>query len=109
MAVDVAELTKLMIGAARGKLKKQWPVIRQYTEAEARKTAETIAMIEKLRLAGQISPNEARLLLDMQRNSAKAVLLTVEGLGLLAAEAAINAAIGAVRSTVNKAVGFALL
>lgn len=109
MAVDVAELAKLMLGAARGKLKKHWPVIREYAEAEARKTAETIAMIEKLRLASQISPAEARLLLEMQRNSAKAVLLTVEGLGLLAAEAAINAAIGAVRSTVNKAVGFALI
>ena len=109
MAIDVAELAHVMIGAARGKLKKQWPVIRAYAESEARKTAETIAMIERLRLAGDISPTEARLLLEMQRNSAKAVLMTVEGLGLLAAEAAINAAIGAVRTTVNKAVGFALL
>ena len=109
MALDVGALAKAMVGAAKGKLKKQWPKIKEYAAAEARKTAETLAMIEKLRIAGSISPTEARLLLEMQRNSAKAVLLTIEGLGLLAAEAAINAAVGSVRTTVNKAVGFALI
>lgn len=109
MALDVEGLAKAMLGAAKGKLKKQWPVIKEYAAAEARKTAETLALIERLRLTGEISTKEAKLLLDMQRNSAKAVLLTVEGLGLLAAESAINAAVGAVRMTVNRAVGFALI
>lgn len=109
MALDIGALTQAMVTAARGKLRKQWPVIKEYATAEAKKTAETLAMIEKLRLTGDISPKEARLLLGMQRNSAKAVLLTVEGLGLLTAEAAINAAVGTVRTTVNKAVGFALI
>ena len=109
MALDVAALAQAMIGAARGKLKKHWPTIKEYAEAEARKTAETLAMIERLRLTGDISPKEAKLLLEMQRNSAKSVLLTVQGLGLLAAEAAINAAVGAVRTTVNSAVGFELI
>jgi hypothetical protein len=45
----------------------------------------------------------------MQKNSALAVMLTVEGLGLLTVESAINAALGAVRDSVNTAVGFALL
>ena len=109
MALDVAELAKSMLQAARGRLKKHWPTIKAYVEAVAKKTAETLAMIEKLRMAGQISPAEARLLLEMQRNSAKAVLLTVEGLGLLVAEGAINAAVNAVRVPVNKALGFELL
>ena len=109
MAIDVAELAKTMLQASRGKLKKHWPSIKEYAAAEAHKTAETFAMIEKLRAAGQISPAEARLLLDMQRNAAKAVLLTVEGLGLLAAEGAINAAVKAVRTPVNRALGFELL
>lgn len=109
MALDVGALAQAMLGAAKGKLKKQWPVIKEYAAAEARKTAETLALIERLRLAGEISTKEARLLLEMQRNSAKAVLMSVEGLGLLAAESAINAAIGAVRTAVNKAVGFTLI
>lgn len=109
MALDVAELARSMLQASRGKLKKHWPVIKEYAAAEAKKTAETLAMIEQLRIAGQISPTEARLLMEMQRNSAKAVLLTIEGLGLLAAEGAINAAVNSVRAPVNKALGFALL
>lgn len=109
MALDVEALAQAMLGAARAKLKKQWPVIKEYAAAEAKKTAETLALIEKLRLTGDISPTEARLLLEMQRNSAKSVLMTVEGLGLLAAESAINAAVGAVQTTVNKAVGFTLI
>lgn len=109
MALDASALAQAMLAAARGKLKKHWPAVKEYVAAEARKTAETLAMIERLRLAGEISPAEARLLLEMQRNSAKAVLLTVEGMGLLTAEAAINAAVGAARTAVNKAVGFALI
>jgi hypothetical protein len=45
----------------------------------------------------------------MQKNSALAVLLTVQGLGLLTVESAINAALGAVKETVNTALGFLLL
>jgi len=37
------------------------------------------------------------------------VLLTIEGIGLLAIEAAINAAVSVISTAVDKAVGFALL
>jgi len=39
----------------------------------------------------------------------QAVLLAVEGIGLIAAQNVINAALGAVKEAVNKAIGFALL
>jgi hypothetical protein len=47
--------------------------------------------------------------MEMQADTARAVLLTTEIMGLAAAEQAINAAMSAVRDTVNKAVGFILL
>jgi hypothetical protein len=37
------------------------------------------------------------------------VFLTIEGLGIIAVENALNAAIAAIRSTVNGAVKFALI
>jgi hypothetical protein len=37
------------------------------------------------------------------------VFLTIEGLGIIAVENALNAAIGAIRDTVNGAVKFALI
>jgi hypothetical protein len=109
MALDAAALAVSMIAAAKGQLKKKWPLVREYAESEARKTAETLVMIEKLYAAGKISKEEADLLLKMQRNSANAVLLAVKGMGLLAAEQAINAAVDAVRTVVNKSIGFALI
>jgi hypothetical protein len=45
----------------------------------------------------------------MQTHASKNVLLTLQGLSLLGAEAAVNAALGAVKTAVNTAVGFALI
>jgi hypothetical protein len=45
----------------------------------------------------------------MQKNALKTVLLSEKGLGLLAAEAAINSILDAVRTAVNTALGFALV
>ena len=52
---------------------------------------------------------QAELHLQIQKNAMRSVLLTVEGLGLLAAEQAINQALALVKDQVNAAVGFALL
>lgn len=109
MALNVSELGKAMLTAAKGKLSDHWPDVREYAKSEAKKTAETLAMIERLTLSGEINAQQGKALLQMQRNSTLSVLLTIEGLGLLAVESAINAALAAVRDTVNTAVGFALL
>lgn len=109
MGLNVGQLAKAMTEAAKGKLKEHWPEVKEFAKSEARKTSETLAMIERLTLTGDINIKQAKALLQMQKNSAMAVLLTVEGLGLLTVESAINAALGAVRDTVNTALGFVLL
>jgi hypothetical protein len=109
MALNVKSLAGAMLEAAKGQLGSHWPEVKDYATSEARKTAETLAMIERLALTGQINATQAKALLRMQRNSAQAVLLTVEGLGLLTVESAINAALKAVRDTVNSAVGFVVI
>jgi hypothetical protein len=109
MGLNVGQLAKAMTEAAKGKLSDHWPEVKEFAKAEAKKTAETLSMIEKLALAGEINAKQAKALLSMQKNSALAVLLTVQGLGLLTVESAINAALGAVKETVNTALGFLLL
>mgnify|MGYP003439191727 FL=1 len=47
--------------------------------------------------------------LEIQKNATRMVLMTIEGLGILAAEAAITAALNVVKDSVNTAVGFSLL
>lgn len=107
--IDPQALAQEMLTAALPVLQKKTEAARTYAEPEFKKIAETILGIENGRLEGRIGEEEARLLLDMQKNAARAVLLTVEGLGLLTVEAAINAALGAVRTAVNTAMGFSLL
>jgi hypothetical protein len=109
MALNVNELMGPMLEAVTGVFGKRWPKMRDYAEGETRKLAESLAQIAQLRVSQEISEDEARVLLEMQKNTARAVLLAVEGMGLLLAEQAINAALAAVRGTVNGALRFPLL
>jgi hypothetical protein len=45
----------------------------------------------------------------MQKRATRTVLMTAEGLGALAVEKAINAALDVVRPVVNRVLGFALV
>ena len=107
--IDAQKLGKDMLAAALGAFKEKAPAVKTYAESEFKKLAETLVTIEKARLAGEINEQQARLLLDMQKNSTRAVMLTIEGLGILTVEAAINAALAVVRDSVNAALGFALV
>ena len=107
--INVSELVKKMLGAAQEELKGKWPDAKNYAQAEFRKIGESIAFIQKEVLAGRMTEDRARLHLEVQKNAARMVLLCIEGLGILAVEAAINAALAVVKDAVNTALGFALL
>lgn len=109
MALRASSLVKEMLAAAKGEVSERWPDVKIYAEAEAKKLAQTLVMIEKLKVTGQISKKQAEILLDMQRQTSRVVLLTIEGLSLLAAEAAVNAAIKSIRDMVNDAIGWKLV
>jgi hypothetical protein len=109
MALDAKDLLGPMLNAIKPVLSKYWGDVKDFAETEAEKMAKTLATITELRVAGKINDQQAQALLDMQKHSMQAVFLAVEGIGLIAAQNAINAALGAVKDMVNKAIGFALL
>lgn len=90
-------------------LREKTPDIKNYAESESQKLAQSLVMIEQLAATGKIDEYEAKLHLDIQKNATRMVFLTIEGLGVLAVEQAINAALAAVKDAVNTALGFALL
>ena len=104
MSIDVGELLEKMLDAAKAVLEEDWPEIKEHAETELKGIAEGIALVE-----GKISQKQAKSLIKMKRNTAQIVLLTLEGLGVLAVEKAINAAIKAIKDTVNGTLDFALL
>lgn len=109
MSIRVPSLAKQMLDASKEALEDSWPEIKDYAKAEFKKTAESIAMIVRLHAAGKLNKEKAKLHMEIQKNASRTVLLTIEGLGIIAVERAINAALGAVRDTVNTAIGFRLL
>jgi len=109
MALNTNELLEQMTKALKDNLSEHWPAIRDLATSEVKKLAQNMADIEAMKIAGTISEEQARLQLNIQKNSLKTVLLTEKGLGLLAVEAAINAALGVVSAAVNKAIGWSIL
>ncbi|MBL8501206.1 MAG: hypothetical protein LZF64_03150 [Nitrosomonas sp.] len=109
MSLDAVKLGKDILAALNGSLAEKWPDVKDYGEAEAKKLAQTLVMIGTLKATGKINKEQAELHLEMQKNATRMVLMTIEGLGILSAEAAINSALNTVKDNVNKEIGFTLL
>jgi hypothetical protein len=109
MKLNYEQLVKDMLNAAKGVLSKHWKDIKPFAEQQIKSFAQNIQVIEDLKLRGEITEEQAKLHMNIQRNSLQIVLLTNEGLGILAVEAAINAAIDVVKNTVNTAIGWSIL
>jgi hypothetical protein len=109
MALNVESLATSMLTAAKGPLEADWKTVQPYAQTQFTNIAQQIVDIEAQLAAGTINQAQASLLLDMQKNASRAALLTVEGIGILAAQDAINAAVGAVATAVNGALKFPLL
>lgn len=109
MSLKVGDLASDMIAAAKAPLADDWPEVRDYAESEFKSLARTLNDIVRLAEKDKITAAEAKSLLRIHRNTTLTVLLTVKGLGVLAAERAINAALKAVAGAVNRAAPFRIL
>ena len=105
----VTDLLDSMMGAARESLVEDWPRARDYARPELKKLAQSLIDITRLAVIGKVNRQQAKALLRIHRNTTLTVMLTVEGLGVIAVENAINAALAAVRDTVNAVTPFRLL
>ena len=109
MSLDTSALVKDMLSAAKDNLGKFWKQAKPFAENETLNMANKLLLIEKLKLEGKITKEEALLHIEIQKSAFRTVLLSIKGLGLIAVEGTINAALGAIAKVVNKAVGWGLL
>jgi hypothetical protein len=109
VSLPVKEVLKPMLDAVRASLAKDWKKVERYAKPEFDRLARSLRDIAALAAEGAISAAEARSLLSIHRNTTRTVLLTVEGMGVIAVEKAINAALGAVKDAVNRAAGVTVL
>ena len=107
--IDWDELAIKMLEAAKGSLSDSWPQAEQFMKSETKKYLENVAEITAWKAQGSISEEQAQSLMRLHNRSMKMVLTAVEGISLVMAENAINAALDVAREVINSAIGWALL
>ncbi|HEY8256394.1 MAG TPA: hypothetical protein VIG08_01940 [Gemmatimonadales bacterium] len=107
--LSVSELVGDMLGAVKQSLGKDFGKAKDFAKPELQRLARSLVDIAKLVAERKVTQQQARSLLEIHRNTTKVVLLTIQGLGIIAVENALNAAFDVIRTTVNRAVKFALI
>ena len=107
--LNFSDIIKDMTAAAKEVLSAHWKDVKPFAELQVKTFAQNVKLIGELKLKGLINEEKAKLQLAIQRDSVRTVLIAFEGIGLVAAENAINAAISVVRTAINKAIGWTLL
>ena len=104
--LDINEIIRRMLTAARTEASDLWPSIAGHVEAEATALAGTLSSINSRRLSGELNEHDAQLEFRAARNAADAWIRSLEGAAQLKAESTINAALLAVKDYVQEAIGW---
>jgi hypothetical protein len=106
---DVKSVALDMVGAVKGVLSNKWPEVKDYAEEEMEKIAKRTELIIKKFTAGEINQDEAKILLQMQKNAAAGTLAILEGVSRLMAEQGVNAALGVLKKAIGTLLPFDLI
>lgn len=109
MNFDVDAVVKTMLKAAADPLQKYWKTAKPVAKDEFTKIAQLVQQIATERVTQTITKDDAVDRLEMAKDAAKCALDTQLGLAAIAAEDAINAALGSVSSLINGCIGFAVI
>lgn len=107
--VTSENLGEKMFEAAKMALGKKFALVKSFLRDESEKLAITLRMIIEASAKGEITHEEAKILLNQQKIAAIAVLTAGEGMAAIAVQSAINAAFKEVKDFINGKIGFALL
>lgn len=106
--IDYTKLLADCVNVAKTELGNAWKKAQPYAEHEFKQFAENAEFLAKLKLAGQIDDTELKARLNIQRTSLANVLITIEGIGLVAAQNVVNGIISIVFSAIKTALSVAL-
>jgi hypothetical protein len=98
-----------MIAAAASAAQAQWASIREVATHEFRILSQRVTSVALAVSSGEMTRKVARLLLKTAQSQLVAVLAMLSTMVMAAAQKIVRAAIGAIKTAVNTAVGFALI
>ena len=105
----LSDILDEMSTAVQKVLKSKWKKVKPLAELQLKNIIHNLEQIAELKIQGKITEEQARLHLTIQKESIRTLLLSIEGIGILTAEEAINSALNAVKTIVNKAIGWKIL
>ena len=105
---EIRQIADTIVNAMKGALGDKWQEASVFAESEAAKFAASMAEIALWKATGKITEEQGKVLRRMHERSIKMVLTALEGISLVLAERAVNAAIKAVGGVVNKMIGWEL-
>jgi hypothetical protein len=108
-SIDFDKLIRDMIGVAEGALTSFWKQAEPIVKKESKRLMGEIQRIVEYKSRGILDEDKARLHFQIQVNTSKLVILTVQGLALIQAENAINAMLDIIRKLINTAIGWELI
>ena len=101
--VNVEQLAQQMVAEGRSILGDAWVDARAYAEPELKKIALSVGEIELALQRKEISQEEASIMLDMQKNASRAVLMATKVIGALLAERVVGAALALAGGALDQA------
>ncbi len=105
----LSDILDEMSTAVQKVLKSKWKKVKPLAELQLKSIIHNLEQIAELKLQEKITEEQARLHLTIQKESIRTILLSFEGIGIVTAEEAINSALSAVKTIVNKAIGWKIL
>lgn len=105
--LDITQVVNDMLQAALPHLLKGGQQASAIASHEFQQYIINIEHIQTMAEEGNVTDQEAQFLVDQYKMSMKALLLTIEGLGVIATQKSINAAIDVLNSALNAALGAA--
>ncbi len=104
MDIDFKQLTGDMLTAVKGVVGDNLNDIKDLAEGELEDFAKRTTELAKKVADGSISAAQAQAILKIRANAVETVLLSIAGIGTLAAQEAINAAIGVLKGVIKNAI-----
>jgi len=109
-AIDYKKVSKEMLSAMQAALSGHFDDAKELAEDELEDFAKRSAVLTQKVADGKINRKQAEAILRIRRNAVETVLLSISGIGVIAAQDALNAAISVLKNAINSAIpGVSLL
>lgn len=106
--IDVKKIVQVMLGASAQAIGPEFNATKALIEQQFTTLAQVLVQIQAAKLAGKMTEEECKILMDMQKKAVQSVLATTKGIGEIAAQKALGAALLSVAKSINEALGFNL-